>query len=65
MPGASEVLEFKLSCYELAGFDMASSSWQTLPGDYKADFAASSQDIRCQAVFTVAESSNYPAYGTL
>ena len=65
MPGASEVLEFKLSGYELAGFDMVSSSWQTLPGDYKAYFAASSQDIRCQAVFTVAESSNYPAYGTL
>lgn len=64
-PGATEVLEFKLSDYELAGFDMASSSWQTLSGEYKADFAASSQDIRCQAVFTVAESSNYPAYGSL
>ena len=65
MPGASEVLEFKLSGYELAGFDMVSSSWQTLPGEYKADFAASSQDIRCQSAFTVAESTNYPAYGTL
>jgi len=64
-PGAAEVLEFKLSDYDLAGFDMLSSSWQTLPGNYKADFAASSQDIRCQALFTIADPSNYPAYGAL
>ena len=64
-PGASEVLEFKLSEYELAGFNLASSCWQTLQGDYKADFAASSQDIRCQSGFTIAKSTTYPAYGKL
>ena len=64
-PGASEVLEFKLSEYELAGFNLESSCWQTLQGEYKADFAASSQDIRSQAKFTIAQNQTYPAIGTL
>ena len=64
-PGASEVLEFKLSEYELAGFSLTSSCWQTLQGEYKADFAASSQDIRSQAKFTVAQTQTFPAIGKL
>jgi len=64
-PGESQTLEFTLSQYDIAEFDLSSSSWQTLSGDYKADFAASSQDIRCQAPFTITAASTYPAYGTL
>ena len=64
-PGESQTLEFTLSQYELAGFDLSASNWQTLKGDYKADFAAASQDIRCQAAFSIAEASSYPAYGNL
>lgn len=64
-PGESQTLEFTLSQYELAGFDLISSSWQTVMGDYKADFAASSQDIRCQAAFNIAADCTYPAYGSL
>ena len=64
-PGESEVLEFTLSVYELASFDAASSSWKTVKGDYKADFAASSQDIRCKAQFKLTETQTYPALGTL
>ena len=64
-PGESEVLEFRLSGYDLSGFNPASSSWQTLQGDYKADFAASSQDIRCQAQFSITEAQTFPAYGSL
>jgi beta-glucosidase len=64
-PGDSQTLEFTLSQYELAGFDLSASNWQTLKGDYKADFAASSQDIRCQAAFSITETSSYPAYGAL
>ena len=33
--------------------------------EYKADFAASSQDIRCQAPFTITTACTYPAYGAL
>lgn len=64
-PGESQTLEFRLSEYELAGFNQETAGWQTLQGDYKADFAASSQDIRCQAQFTIANDGNYPAYGKL
>lgn len=52
-PSESQVLEFILSTYDLAGYNPASSSWQAVQGEYKADFAASSQDIRCNAQFTV------------
>ena len=64
-PGESQTLEFTLSQYDLAGFDLSASNWKTVSGDYKADFAASSQDIRCQAQFTIAAASTYPAIGTL
>lgn len=64
-PGESQTLEFTLSQYELAGFDLSASNWKTANGDYKADFAASSQDIRCQATFSIAVASTYPAYGAL
>ena len=59
------MLEFKLSEYELAGLSLTSSCWQTLQGEYKADFAASSQDIRSQAKFTVAQTQTFPAIGKL
>ena len=64
-PGESETLEFKLSAYDLAAFNLSESCWQTVKGDYKADFAASSQDIRCQAQFTLAQDQTFPAYGEL
>ena len=64
-PGESQTLEFTLSQYDLAGFDLSASNWQTVQGEYKADFAASSQDIRCQAPFTITTACTYPAYGAL
>ena len=64
-PGESEILDFKLSEYELAGFNLEASCWQTIQGEYKADFAASSQDIRQQVQFTVAETKTFPAFGKL
>ena len=64
-PGESQLMEFKLSEYDLAGFDAASSSWKTVNGEYKADFAASSQDIRSQASFTIAEAQSFTAIGKL
>jgi len=64
-PGESQTLEFTLSQYDLAGFDLSASNWQTVQGEYKADFAASAQDIRCQAPFTITTACTYPAYGAL
>ena len=64
-PGESQTLEFALPNYELAGFDLSTLTWQTVQGEYKAHFAASSQDLRCQALFNIPVSSSYPAYGSL
>lgn len=64
-PGESQTLEFRLSEYELAGFNPDLNGWQTLQGDYNADFAASSQDVRCQARFNISNACSYPAYGKL
>ena len=64
-PGESQTLEFTLSQYDLAGFNQSASNWQTVKGDYKADFAASSQDIRCQAPFNIAQEQTFPAFGNL
>ena len=64
-PGESQTLEFALPNYELAGFDLSTLTWQTVQGEYKAHFAASSQDLRCQALFNIPVSISYPAYGSL
>ena len=64
-PGESQVLELKLSDYELASYSMEKKVWITVSGDYKADFAASSQDIRQQSTFTIPSDKTYPAFGSL
>lgn len=64
-PGESQVLEFKLTDYELSGFNQDGSGWITAPGKYTVDFAASSQDIRQQAQFTLPESKSFPAFGSI
>ena len=64
-PGESQVLELKLSDYELASYSMEKKAWITVSGDYKVDFAASSQDIRQQSTFTIPSDKTYPAFGSL
>lgn len=62
-PGESQTIEFRLSEYELAGFNAAMSCWQTVQGEYNVSFAASSQDIRSKASFTVSNACTYPVFG--
>ena len=64
-PGESQMLEFKLTDYELSGFNQDSSEWSTVSGKYTVDFAASSQDIRQQVQFTLPESKTFPAFGSI
>lgn len=64
-PGESQELEFTLSLYDLACYNESYSEWQTIQGNYKADFAASSQDIRCQAQFSIVAQSTDSADSTL
>ena len=48
-PGESETLTMKVSAYELASFNEATSSWETAAGTYEVLFGASVADIRCTA----------------
>ena len=37
----------------MSTINLSASAWQTVKGDYKADFAASSQDIRLEVPVTL------------
>ncbi len=52
-PGQSETLTITFTAYDLASFHEDLSAWVTDKGQYTALFAASSEDIRQQAGFTV------------
>jgi beta-glucosidase len=45
-PGESQVVAMTFTNYDLASYDIATQSWITDAGQYKAKFAASSADIR-------------------
>ena len=50
-PGESETLTMKVSAYEIASFNEATSSWETAAGTYQVLFGASVEDIRATASF--------------
>jgi len=50
-PGEFETLTMKVSAYEMASFNEATSSWETAAGTYQVLFGASVEDIRATASF--------------
>ena len=52
-PGESETLSFTLTPRDLASFDEGSSSWRAEAGTYTVKIAASSEDVRQTATFTL------------
>jgi beta-glucosidase len=52
-PGESQTLIFELNPLDLASFDTASSSWVAEAGQYTVKAAASSKNIKQQAVFAL------------
>ena len=48
-PNESETLTMKVSAYEMASFNEATSSWETAAGTYQLLFGASVTDVRCTA----------------
>jgi len=48
-PGQSETLTMKVDAYTLASFNEDTSAWETAPGEYKAYFGASCEDLRQSA----------------
>ena len=54
-PNASETLTVEFDAMALASYDETRGVWLAEPGEYTVYFAASSQDIRAEKTFTVAE----------
>ena len=61
-PGASEVLKFKVSAYELASFNEATSAWEAPAGTYNIQFGASVEDIRAAAAYQSKSARNWPVH---
>lgn len=64
-PGASEVLKFKVSAYELASFNEDASAWETAAGSYKVQFGASIADIRATAQYKAKKAQSWPVHNVM
>lgn len=64
-PGESQTLRMTVSPYDLASFDSDIQSWVTDKGRYELKFAASADDVRCTAPFTVTKEQCWPVNDVL
>lgn len=64
-PGESQVLTMKVSAYELASFNEATSAWETAAGPYTLCFGASATDIRTTALFKQKAAQKWPVHNVL
>ena len=64
-PGESQTLTMKVSAYELASFNEATSAWETAAGPYTVCFGASVADIRATALYKQKNAQNWPAHNVL
>ncbi len=64
-PGESQTLTLKVSAYELASFNEATSAWEAAAGSYKVQFGASVDDIRATAPFTLKKAQSWPVHNVL
>lgn len=54
-PGESQTVVMEVSDYALASFDDSNSHWEAARGQYRVQFAASSEDIKAQKTYTLAK----------
>ena len=64
-PGESQTLTVKVSAYELASFNEASSAWEAAAGTYAVQFGASVLDIRATAPFKLKKAQAWPVHNVL
>ena len=64
-PGESQTLVLKVSAYQLASFNEATSAWEAASGKYDVQFGASVDDIRCSAPFTLKKAQSWPVHNVL
>lgn len=64
-PGESETLTMKVSAYEMASFNEATSSWVTAAGRYEVQFGASVADIRATKTFNFSKAQRWEVHDVL
>lgn len=64
-PGESETLTMKVSAYEMASFNEATSSWETAAGRYEVQFGASVADIRATKTFNFSKAQRWEVHDVL
>ena len=64
-PGESQVVTMKVSAYEMASFNEATSAWETAAGNYAVRFGSSVADIRATAVFKMKAPKSWPVHNVL
>jgi beta-glucosidase len=64
-PGESETLTMKVSAYEMASFNEATSSWETAAGTYQVLFGASVEDICTTASFRLDKAQSWKVQDVL
>ena len=64
-PGESQSMEFKVSSYEMASFNEATSSWETASGKYSVLFGSSVTDIRANGSFEIKKAMSWPVNNVL
>lgn len=64
-PGESQTLTLKVSNYELASFNEATSAWEAASGRYSIRFGSSVQDIRATAEFKLKKALSWPVNNVL
>lgn len=64
-PGESQSMTFKVSAYEMASFNEATSAWETAEGTYEALFCASADDIRQRVSFNRKKAASWPVHDIL
>ena len=64
-PGETETLTMKVSAYEMASFNEATSSWETAAGRYEVQFGASVADIRATKTFNFSKAQRWEVHDVL
>ncbi len=61
-PSESQTVTVKVSAYELASFNEATSAWEAAVGNYQVMFGASVNDIRAEAPFKMKKAQSWPVH---
>ena len=59
-PGESQTVTMKVDNYGIASFNEANSAWEAPAGSYTVHFAASVEDVRASAVYSLKKAQNWP-----